>query len=97
MAFSIGGGNGMLAAAYLVMNIVGFIMMRIDKTRAQKRKYRISEKNLWLVALFGGAVGTTLGMFQFRHKTKHIAFRFGFPLLAIIEVILFSYFWAMLT
>jgi uncharacterized membrane protein YsdA (DUF1294 family) len=86
-----------LGGAYLVMNLVGFIMMGIDKTRAKKRQYRISEKSLWLVALFGGALGGAAGMQLYRHKTKHAAFKVGFPLLAVIELGLFSYFWAMLT
>ncbi|MEW9051696.1 MAG: DUF1294 domain-containing protein [Neobacillus sp.] len=83
--------------AYFIINLVGFMMMGIDKSRAKKRQYRISEKSLWLVALLGGAVGTTVGMQLYRHKTKHVTFKVGFPLLAVIELGLFSYFWAMLT
>jgi uncharacterized membrane protein YsdA (DUF1294 family) len=76
---------------FLVMNIVGFILMGVDKSRAKKHQYRIQEKTLWLVAFLGGAVGSTAGMKYFRHKTKHVQFKFGFPLLAIIELILFIY------
>jgi uncharacterized membrane protein YsdA (DUF1294 family) len=47
---------------------------------------------LWLIALFGGAVGTTAGMQLYRHKTKHANFKIGFPLLAVAEVILLGYF-----
>jgi uncharacterized membrane protein YsdA (DUF1294 family) len=68
--------------------------MRVDKNRAIHHEYRISEKSLWLTALLGGAVGTTLGMQLFRHKTKHLSFKIGFPLLAFIELILFIYFCA---
>jgi uncharacterized membrane protein YsdA (DUF1294 family) len=78
-----------VVAAFLVMNIVGLIIMGEDKKRAKKHEYRISEQTLWLVALFGGAVGATAGMQLFRHKTKHLSFKIGFPFLAGIELVLF--------
>jgi uncharacterized membrane protein YsdA (DUF1294 family) len=74
------------------MNIIGLVVMWVDKNRAIKHKYRIPERTLWLTALFGGAIGTTAGMQLFRHKTKHLSFKFGFPILAAVEVILFFYF-----
>lgn len=74
------------------MNVLGFYLMRADKRRAQKKRYRISERMLWTVAVCGGAVGSTVGMQLYRHKTKHTAFIFGFPLLAIIQLLLYSYF-----
>lgn len=77
---------------YLIMNLIGLFIMKVDKNRAIHHKYRISEKTLWGTALLGGAVGTTLGMQLFRHKTKHLSFKIGFPLLAVIELILFLYF-----
>jgi uncharacterized membrane protein YsdA (DUF1294 family) len=64
------------------------MIMGIDKKRAIKHKYRIRERTLWLVAIFGGAVGTTIGMQVYRHKTKHLSFKIGFPLLAIMEIVL---------
>jgi len=73
----------------IVINLIGYFIMYADKQRAIQRKYRIPEKNLWVIALIGGAVGTTLGMNRFRHKTKHAAFRIGFPILAMLQVILF--------
>jgi uncharacterized membrane protein YsdA (DUF1294 family) len=79
-------------AAYIIMNIIGLVVMWVDKNRAIKHKYRIPERTLWLTALFGGAIGTTAGMQLFRHKTKHLSFKFGFPILAAVEVILFFYF-----
>jgi uncharacterized membrane protein YsdA (DUF1294 family) len=81
-----------LVLFYLLMNLVGLFIMKVDKNRAIHHEYRISEKSLWLTALLGGAVGTTLGMQLFRHKTKHLSFKVGFPLLAVIELILFIYF-----
>jgi uncharacterized membrane protein YsdA (DUF1294 family) len=80
---------------YLIMNFFGLLLMKVDKNRAINHKYRIPEKNLWITALLGGAVGTTLGMKLFRHKTKHISFKIGFPFLAVLELILFIYYcWA---
>ncbi|TDK61818.1 DUF1294 domain-containing protein [Bacillus salipaludis] len=73
------------------MNFTGLIIMWEDKQRAIHHKYRIQEKTLWLVALFGGAVGATMGMQLYRHKTKHVQFKIGFPLLAVIEFILMLY------
>nr|WP_263325586.1 DUF1294 domain-containing protein [Neobacillus sp. Marseille-Q6967] len=74
------------------MNIIGLVMMGIDKSRAKKHQYRISEKTLWMAAVFGGAIGTTLGMQFFRHKTKHLSFKYGFPFLALVQIALFCWF-----
>ncbi len=81
-----------LVVFYLLMNIIGLLIMKADKSRAIKRQYRISEKTLWLIALVGGAVGATAGMRIYRHKTKHFLFKVGFPILAIAEIVLFCYF-----
>jgi uncharacterized membrane protein YsdA (DUF1294 family) len=74
--------------AFLVMNLWGFFIMGEDKKRAKKHQYRIQEKTLWLVAVFGGAIGSFLAMQLFRHKTKHLSFKIGFPILAIVDLIL---------
>ncbi|MBO0960129.1 DUF1294 domain-containing protein [Neobacillus sp. MM2021_6] len=79
----------MMLAIFVVMNIAGLFIMGVDKKRARKHQYRIRERTLWLVALFGGAIGTTAGMQIYRHKTKHTSFKVGFPVLAIIEFVLF--------
>jgi len=71
--------------------MAGFCAMYIDKKRAIKGEYRIKEKILWNYAFLGGAIGTTIGMRKFRHKTKHKAFAIGFPLLAVLDVGLFFY------
>ena len=73
---------------YLMMNLIGLFIMGADKKRAQKHQYRISERSLWMVAILGGAVGTTAGMQLYRHKTKHTSFKIGFPFLAGIEFVL---------
>ncbi|RDI44224.1 DUF1294 domain-containing protein [Falsibacillus pallidus] len=75
---------------YLIfINLFGLIIMKVDKERAKKGKYRIKESSLWKAAFLGGAIGTTAGMNMFRHKTKHTQFKWGFPLLAIIEAALY--------
>jgi uncharacterized membrane protein YsdA (DUF1294 family) len=84
-----------ILGVYIIMNLIGLFVMKIDKDRAKNHQYRISEKTLWLVALFGGAAGTTAGMQLFRHKTKHVNFKIGFPILAVAEVILLSYFFTL--
>ncbi|HEY2421876.1 MAG TPA: DUF1294 domain-containing protein [Neobacillus sp.] len=80
-----------LLVAFFAMNVIGLLIMGEDKKRAKKHQYRIRERTLWLVALFGGAIGTTVGMQLYRHKTKHLTFKIGFPLLAVGEIILFLY------
>lgn len=76
----------MVLAGYIaVMSVVLLVMMKIDKERARRNQYRISERTLWVTALLGGAIGGVLGMQLFRHKTKHLSFRIGFPLLALVD------------
>ena len=74
---------------YLIaVNLLAAVLMFSDKRRARRRERRIPEATLFLAALLGGALGGTLGMFLFRHKTKHIVFRVGFPLLTLIQAAL---------
>uniref|UniRef100_UPI003F551A43 DUF1294 domain-containing protein n=1 Tax=Terribacillus aidingensis TaxID=586416 RepID=UPI003F551A43 len=75
----------------LVINIVLFSWMGIDKQRAKKHEWRISERRLWITAIIGGALGGWLGMQAFRHKTKHTAFVIGFPCLVAMHVLLILY------
>ena len=74
----------------LVMNLLAFALMGIDKAKAKRGARRITEKTLFLVtALFGG-LGGTLGMIFFRHKTKHWYFKLGFPALLVIQIVLLA-------
>lgn len=74
----------------LVMNLLAFALMGIDKAKAKRGAWRITEKTLFLVtALFGG-LGGTLGMIFFRHKTKHWYFKLGFPALLVIQIVLLA-------
>lgn len=72
----------------IIMNVVGFFIMGIDKRKAEKHAWRIPEKTLFLVSLIGGSIGTLLGMYVFRHKTKHWYFVIGMPLILIVHIIL---------
>lgn len=74
-----------------VMSIFLFVMMAIDKGKARRGAWRISEKTLFVFALLGGAVGGTAGMFLFRHKTRHWTFRLIFPLLAVLHFSILVY------
>lgn len=75
-----------IIAILFVMNLLAFALMGIDKAKAKASAWRIPEKTLFLVtALFGG-LGGTLGMNVFRHKTKHWYFKFGFPVLLVIQL-----------
>ena len=74
----------------LVMNLLAFSLMGIDKVKAKRGAWRIPEKTLFLAtALFGG-LGGTLGMTFFRHKTKHWYFKLGFPALLVIQIVLLA-------
>ena len=70
----------------LLINLTGFFAMFLDKQKAKKGKWRISEKTLFLFAFLGGSLGTTLGMHSFHHKTKHWYFKFGMPLILILQI-----------
>lgn len=82
-----------LIPVYLVViNIVAFALMGIDKKRARQHAWRISEKSLFLSAILGGSIGAILGMQAFRHKTKHWYFVFGMPAILILQVAVAVYF-----
>ena len=63
------------------INLIAFLAMGVDKFKARNAAWRIPEKTLFLLAIIGGSVGAILGMFAFRHKTKHLSFRIGLPLI----------------
>jgi len=76
---------------FIIINIIGFLIMYIDKRRAKKGKWRIQERTLFIVTALGGGIGTIAGMYTFRHKTQKIAFVIGFPLITILEIITVIY------
>lgn len=70
----------------LVLSVVAFGMMGFDKFKAKKDLWRIPEKNLFLVAVLGGSIGSMLGMKVFRHKTKHKHFQYGMPIIFVLQL-----------
>ncbi|MCF6138178.1 DUF1294 domain-containing protein [Pseudalkalibacillus berkeleyi] len=76
-----------LLSVLIVLNLYGIIIMFVDKRKAQRQQWRISEGHLWIVAIIGGAVGIFLGMRMFRHKTKHASFKYGVPMIIAFQAI----------
>ena len=72
----------------LIINAIGFILMLADKIKAKKNLWRIPEATLFLVAAIGGSIGSLLGMYTFRHKTKHISFLLGMPLILAVQIVI---------
>ena len=75
---------------FAVLNIMGFASMGIDKWKAAHHAWRIPEKVLFLIAIFGGSLGSIIGMYTFRHKTKHTSFKIIVPVSMIIQFILIA-------
>lgn len=76
----------------LIINLIGILIMYIDKRKAKYGKWRIPEKTLLIIALLGGSVGTIIGMYAFRHKTQKLKFVLGFPTILIAEIVIIAYF-----
>lgn len=72
----------------LIVNALGFILMLVDKIKAKKNLWRIPEATLFLVAAIGGSIGSILGMYTFRHKTKHVSFLLGMPLILAVQIVI---------
>ena len=74
---------------YLIgINVVTFLVYGLDKWKAKRDAWRISESTLLLLAAAGGSVGALLGMQIFRHKTKHVKFMAGVPAILFVQVAL---------
>lgn len=72
----------------LIMNAAGVISMLADKRKAKKKLWRIPEATLLTIAALGGSIGSLIGMYTFRHKTKHLKFRLGIPAILIGQLVL---------
>lgn len=70
-----------------IINMTGFLIMFIDKSRARHKEWRIPEKTLIGISAIGGSIGMLFGMHVFRHKTKHLKFTIGVPVILIIQII----------
>ena len=83
--------HSFLAYYLLVINAVTFIVYGIDKYKAKKAKWRISEATLLLLAVLGGSIGARMGMKVWRHKTMHKKFKYGIPAILLIQIALMAY------
>jgi len=96
-SFNIYGGSlqstlrNLLFVYFIIANIFGFLIMLVDKKLAVKRKQRISEANLFLTGILGGAIGVWFSMYANRHKTLKAKFKFGIPLLAVFNTAIYAY------
>lgn len=71
----------------LIINAAGFLLMLVDKWKAKKNRWRVRESTLLLIAALGGSVGSLAGMYLFRHKTRHLKFTLGIPLILAAQCI----------
>ena len=75
---------------YLVLvNAAAFVLMLSDKQKAKKGAWRIPERTLLSIAALGGSAGAIAGMYLFRHKTRHLQFKIGLPLILAVQVLLY--------
>ena len=76
-----------LVLLYLILiNAASFLLMLADKLKAKRSAWRIPEKTLLGIAAAGGSIGALAGMYTFRHKTKHIKFTLGIPVILMVQV-----------
>ena len=72
----------------LIVNAAGFALMLADKYKARKNLWRVPETTLMGVAVLGGSIGSLLGMYTVRHKTKHLKFTVGIPVILALQIVL---------
>ena len=82
----------LILIAFVVLNIVTFFVYGIDKLKAKKGWWRISERTLLLLASLGGSIGAQLAMQMFRHKTQHAKFKYGVPFALLLHLALIGWF-----
>ncbi len=80
----------------LAVNLAAFLLYGLDKWKARHDRRRIRERTLLLLAVFGGSVGSWLGMRLFRHKTRHWYFRWGIPAILLLQLALVFGLWYLL-
>ncbi len=78
----------LLSSYFIGINLIGFALMGIDKYKARKRAFRIPEATLFIIAVIGGSIGSILGMYTFRHKTRHRSFVYGMPFILLVQIAL---------
>ncbi len=78
----------------LLINAAAFLLMLIDKWKAKKNLWRISEATLMSTAILGGSIGALLGMYTVRHKTRHLKFTLGIPLILAVQIGIYLFLFA---
>ena len=71
----------------IIINLIAFLSMLVDKKKAKYGRWRIPENTLFLYAILGGTVGSIIGMYTFRHKTHNPKFKIGMPALLILQIL----------
>ena len=77
----------MLIIYLVLINALGFFLMIADKSRARKNRRRVPEATLMFVAVIGGSVGSLAGMYLVRHKTRHLKFTVGIPVILTLQIV----------
>lgn len=80
-----------LVIYFFIINLFAIFLMKYDKVKAINNQFRVSEKTLFLIALILGGIGIYIGMYLFRHKTKHVKFTVGIPLIIILNILTIYY------
>lgn len=75
----------------IIINLISFYIMWLDKRKAQRKEWRISEKTFFISAALGGSIGSIIGMWTFHHKTKHWYFVWGMPAILFCQILIFMY------
>ncbi len=81
----------LLTGYIILVNLIGFLLMGIDKRKAIKHAFRIPEATLFIIAIIGGSLGSIAGMYLFRHKTRHWYFVYGMPAILILQIALIMF------
>ena len=79
---------GLLMIYLVIINLIAFLTVGADKRRARRDRRRVRESTLFLLAAIGGSIGALLGMYVFRHKTRHWYFCVGIPAILILQIAL---------
>ena len=80
-----------IAIYLIIINLVGFLSMLIDKKKAERGSWRIKESTLLIIAVLGGSIGSMAGMYTFRHKTQKPRFYVGLPIILITQILIIIY------
>ena len=82
-------------AYFITVNVLGLVLFGIDKWKAKHDKWRISEATLLSLTVIGGSIGTWVGMKVWHHKTMHKKFKYGIPLVMVLQfaLLLFTLYW----